>query len=355
MKKHEFIKDTDENGNETISVSDKPKRRLDLFPRLVCVLIAFIIWIWMVNLNDTDLTEKLTFEIEFAGVTLNDDNMMIIENGDEDIIIYGANKNKTSVTVQGSNRDIRRFEDENGTIKIDVTNLDLSKIGENGAFTIPFEFEIPEGSGIKLIESEPLEISFLADVYLEDVEIPLRAISSEELTNTGVLYKFTPEILGDNENETVKVSGPQKIVSQINSAKVLYDTNFVNSKDEMESEKFQIAFIGLDGKEIDAMNTVTYTTGGITVLVKSTATKWLNIRVDCESTDVQCIPSAETIEVSGPPSAIRLVQDEEYVIYVSQSDVKTEGYLHIPNIGVGNLTVKPTSGVLITFIVNSEK
>lgn len=355
MKKHEFIKDTDENGNEIISVSDKPKRRLDLIPRLICVLVAFIIWIWMVNLNDTDLTEKLTFDIELVGVTLNDDNMMIIENGDDDIIIYGVNRNKVSVTVQGSNRDIRRFEDENGKITIDAASLNLSDIAADGSFTIPFEFDLPEGSDLKIIESEPLEITFFADEYVENAEIPLRVASSEELSNTVIQYKFSPEITGWNENGTVNVSGPEKIISQIASVKVAYDANFVNSKDELELVGFPIEFIGVDGKEIDVMNSVTCNTDGVSVLVKANGTMTLNIHIDCKNENVEIKCSVNSIEVSGPPSAINQVRDEDYVITIGKSEAKAgTTIIHKPDLGIEGLTVKPTTGIPIEFIAKPE-
>ena len=68
MKQYQFMKDTDDNGNETVNVTYKPKRRLDLFARLACLLVALVIWLGMVNINETDVTETMVLKIEYVGL-----------------------------------------------------------------------------------------------------------------------------------------------------------------------------------------------------------------------------------------------------------------------------------------------
>lgn len=366
MKRHEFMKDLDENGNEIISVSDKPKRRLDLIPRLICVLVAFVIWIWMVNLNDTDLTEKLTFDIELVGVTLNDDNMMIVENGENDIIIYGISKNKVSVTVQGSNRDIRRFEDENGTIKIDVADLDLSKIDENGTYIEPFEFKMPEESGIKLIESEPLEVSFYADKFVENVPVSFSVLASGEIGNTGISYSFTHELEGV-EDGTIMLSGPAKIINQIHSVEAYYNRNFVNTKDALEKTKLDeldVKFFGKGTNEIITMGAVSYPKDSISVSVQATATKELTVTPVFENGNK--IPLTligdidEIIEISGLPTVINGIVETEYLITVTEEQVSAGEPIHfdlddLVPLKPGVEFTKPIRGITISFVPDTSE
>ena len=45
MKQHDFIKDSDTNGKDSIVIAQAKRRRLDLVARLICLVFAFVFWI----------------------------------------------------------------------------------------------------------------------------------------------------------------------------------------------------------------------------------------------------------------------------------------------------------------------
>ena len=45
MKHYEFMKDPDKEGSEAVSVEHTRKRKHDIGPKIVCLLIAIIIWV----------------------------------------------------------------------------------------------------------------------------------------------------------------------------------------------------------------------------------------------------------------------------------------------------------------------
>ena len=54
MKQYDFVSDVDESGKENVSVAHAPKRKkIDIAPMIICFFIALLIWIYMINLNDT--------------------------------------------------------------------------------------------------------------------------------------------------------------------------------------------------------------------------------------------------------------------------------------------------------------
>ena len=69
MKQYDFVSDIDENGKENVSVAYAPKRRkIDVVPMIICFFIALLIWIYMINLNDTGMTATMTIPVTIEGV-----------------------------------------------------------------------------------------------------------------------------------------------------------------------------------------------------------------------------------------------------------------------------------------------
>ncbi len=333
MKQYEFMKDTDENGNESVSVSYKPKRKLDLFPRLICLFVALIIWLWMVNFNDTDVTETMVLEIEYIGLdALEEDGMMI----------YGMDKNEITVTIKGSNRDIRKHESNEYKAVVDVSNLD--KIGQNNlAITITK----PSDSNVTIVESEPLNLSLMADIC-ETKVVPFDVFVTPAPDSGLLKYSYESSVEGD-VNE-ISITGPKTILDTINSARFSVNGNFVSSDNEMMFSDFPLLFLDKNLNEVDINNAVSYATDDIKVNVKAIAHKNIPLKVivSGEGSDLVAKPSTDSVEIWGVPSVIRDIND--YTITLEKAEIgKTATYNMTSDSFPDGVSVKENVVIIISF------
>ena len=306
MKQYELIKDTDENGNENISVSDKPKRRLDLVGRLVCLLIAVIIWLWTVNFNDTDVTETMVLKIQITGLDVLEDNGMMI---------YGLDKREITVTVKGSNRDLKKYKESEYKVTVDV-----GAINEVGQYTLPLSVTTPTGSSLTIAESEPLNVNFSTD-YIAEKTVPLdvQVINYPSLGLVSYTYEYQ---FADPESNSVTIRGPKTVIDSIETARFNVDGSFAMNTDSKTFSGFALSFldknlnpVNIDGTEID------YSTEEIEVNVDIFAHKQVPVRVEILDDKNKLIakPSSDAIEVWGAPSEIMVIS--EYVITIEKAEV----------------------------------
>ncbi len=303
MKQYEFMKDNDENGNDSVSVSYKPKSRLDLLPRLFCLIIALIVWLWMVNFNDTDVKETMVLKIEYIGLeALSDEQMMI----------YGMDKNEITITVKGSNRDIRKHDPEEYKATVDVTG-----IKETGQHTLPLTVKIPEDINVT-VESDPMNISLIADKILEK-DITFDARSLGLYSEPGISFSH---IVAQSTN-TVSVKGPEQILNMIYSARLNFDGSYVATEDTRIFTDFPLTFLDSNGFEVvDTYNSVQYSTSNIMVQAEAVAHKKINLKVEIMSQEGALIPklSTDSIEVWGIPTEIRKTNGD-YLINVEKAEI----------------------------------
>lgn len=306
MRKHEFIKDTDENGSETISVSDKPKRRLDLFPRLICVIIAFIVWIWMVNMNDTDLTESFVIKIQLVGQDVLEDNNMMV---------YGLDKQEITVTVKGANRNLQKYEaDEYKAI------VDVSELSEANDYTLPITITTPDENNLTVVESAHMTVSFKID-YVEEKEITYDVLASNAQDSGLVRYSYEYQFVDGTDNKII-IKGPKALVTNINSARLNVDGSFAFTSDEMLFEDFSLSFLD---KNLNPINigdsSIEYSTEEMSVLVKAIAHKEIDVKVIIlnEGKGLVARPDIKTVEIWGAPSLVKA--ESEYVIELDKAEL----------------------------------
>ena len=64
MKQKDFIKDAD---SDEIIISDVKKRKLDIVPRIICLIFAIFVWIYFVNINDSSVTATFKVKLDVSG------------------------------------------------------------------------------------------------------------------------------------------------------------------------------------------------------------------------------------------------------------------------------------------------
>ncbi len=308
MKQYGFVHDPDKRGDEAVSITNKPKRKLDLLPRLVCLFIALLIWLWMVNFNETDVTETMVLKISFVGLeSLENDGMMI----------YGLDKTEITVTVKGSNRDIKKHEPSEYSATVDVSAVDGI-----GQYTLPLSITIPSDSNVTVVESEPLNLSLMADLSATKT-VPFDVLVSNGQDSGLVKYSYQSTY----EVKEIEITGPKSIVDTISSGRFNVNGNFVSTSDEMDFSGFPLTFLDKNLSEVNVENTVNYSTEDIGVNVKAIAHKniLLSVKVLGEGGDLVAKPSTDSIEIWGVPSVVRDINN--YTIELEKAEIgKTATY-----------------------------
>lgn len=331
MKQYQFMKDTDESGNQTVNVSYKPKRKLDILARIICLFVALVIWLWIANFNQTDVTETMVLKIEYVGLeSLEKDGMMI----------YGMDKNEVTVTVKGSNRDIRRHDPKDYSVVADVSGID-----ETGAYTLPLTVKIPSDSKVT-VESDPsLNVSLLCDMSAEKT-IGFDVLVSNVQDSGLINYSFEN---AQSENE-ILIKGPKRVLDMINSARFNANGNFVSSADEMTFSDFPLMFLDKNLNEVNDGGTVEYTTENIVVNVAAIAHKNVAIDVNVlgEGSNLVKKLSTDSIEIWGVPSIIRTIKS--YTIVVKDAAIGKVVQHELTNDMLADgVNVKENTTIIISF------
>jgi len=297
MKQYQFIKDIDENGKESVNVSYKPKRRLDLFARLGCIFAALVIWLAIVNFNQTDVTETMVLKIEYVGL----ENL---EN--QGMMLYGMDKTEVTVTVKGSNRDIKKHDVSDYSVVVDVSNID-----EVGSYTLPLVVMIPTDSGATVESDSSFNVSLICDIA-DSKLIPFDVLVSNVQDGGPITYSYKYE---QSVNE-ILITGPQKVLSTISSARFNANGNFVSNADEMEYSDFPLVFLDKNLNEINGGDVVEYTTEGMNVTVSAVAHKSIPIEVIVNGSGKDLVKkiSTDSIEIWGAPSIVSEIKSYPIVV-----------------------------------------
>lgn len=299
MKQFDFRRDPEKDRGEGISVIHAPKRKLDIIPRLVCLVIATFIWIYMVNLNDTDVTTTMTLKVNVLGVEelRADDNMMI----------YGMDRDTVTITVQGSNRDLRKYSEADYYATVDV-----SEINKEGKHTLPVDVKTPAGSSISVIESDMQSINLYADYNVK------KSVRFEVLKGNMVMYTMFSYGI-EQSAYYIDVSGPRSMVDIIESAQYHIEGEFATSK---SFSGFALEFCDKNGDYVSFDDSVlSYSTADVTVKVNVTAQNTIPVVVKITGIGHDLIPHPEIKEVVVYGDPVILDQVKEYTVTLTDAIV----------------------------------
>lgn len=287
MKQYDFVVDSEKSGDESITVANTPKRRLDLIPRILCFLVALLVWLWMVNVNDTDVTETMILKINFEGIDK-------LENSG--MMVYGIDKSEIAVTIQGSNRDLKKYSESDYTVTVDV-----SKIGSAGQYNLPMTVKTPSETSLAVLNSEMLNVNLYVDLKMTKT-VPFDVLVGNPVVD------HTYNI--DKSANEIGITGPQSVIEKIESAKFRMDGSVATIHDNVEFSGFSLLFWDKNSEDVvyDA-NSIKYSTDDIDVKVEIIAQKSVSVALTVLGEGKELIPHAipDTVKLHGAPSVLKLI------------------------------------------------
>ena len=286
----------------------------------------------MVNFNDTDVTATMVLKIGYEGIEeLERDGMMI----------YGFDKNEIAVTVKGSNRDIRKYSADEYKVSVDVR-----EIAGVGKFTLPLKVTTPSGSSLSLVESEPLNVTLMADV--KSTKTVAFDVLVSGIQDAGIIrYSYESE---QNISE-IEVSGPKTVMDMISSARFNVNGSFVTTTDEMSFSDFPLMFLDKNFNEVVVDPTaMDYSTDYVTVNIRTIAHKSIpvSVSVEGEGSELVAKPSVDSVEIWGIPSKVKAT--DHYPIVVDKAEAgKTATYTVTNGDLPLGINVKENVTIIISF------
>ena len=160
---------------------------LQIIARIVCLLLAFAIWLYVID-NDSDDYEKtftlIAVEVE-GSETLADASNMSVINLEESAV---------SVTVRGKRSEINALTSEDFRAYVNVGGITTAD-----RHLVPVSVDLP--AGVERINTEPSAVNIYTDV-LASREVPVEVVPRYIIDSSYTIGKI------EKSADTVTVSGP---------------------------------------------------------------------------------------------------------------------------------------------------
>lgn len=256
-----------------------PKRWF--FSRILCFLLAFGIWIYVVNITTQDFEKTFNLiDIDIEGwEELEDNTNMSVVNLEE---------SKVSITVKGLRSDISKLSEKDFSAYIDV-----SKLQESGKHSLEVSVNLP--NTVSLVSKYPETVTISVDESIErqiGVEIEVTEYSMDNIYEMG-------QPASDVEFITVK--GPSDVVNRIKAAKV-----YINLGTVMTSTVIRTEAILVD-KSDNPIESVYLTVDNKSVTVTVPVTMEKTISLAC--TYLPGVSASEYSSVTVAPDTVKVKGD----------------------------------------------
>ncbi len=304
MKQMDFQKERDEKGRESVVIGRQRNRRIDLFPRLLCLLFAITIWIYCVNMNESDVTATFSVKLNVIGAESMSDGMSMYSM---------SNVPEVKITVKGTNRDINKYSASDYAAYIDVSQIDSV-----GWSTIKIITTAPENSSLTILSTDIDAVSVYADVATEAV-VPL------EIKQGNITHNANYEVSHELEDgvKSITIKGPKTLVDEITRVEHVIEGEFNKSK---TISGFSLNFYNKNGEPIVinnssemSPNSISYDTSNMKIHVSVKAPVVLKIKAIGNFANYIYTVDPVTTNVIGDPEMLNALSD--YIIDMGDKGV----------------------------------
>ena len=191
-RSHEAI--TSDDGGYVV----KKNKKLNIVALIVCVVVSFCIWLYVMNTQNNDYTKTFTITVEAINAERLED-----ETG---LSVFGMSETQASVTISGKKSDIQKYTERDFRAYIDVSAID-----QTGYASLNVAVELPT-SDVKLMTVEPQKVTVYAD-RMQTKTIDLVAYCNYG-ENDNKRFTF------DKDRQPIEISGPSAFVDKIFDAQV---------------------------------------------------------------------------------------------------------------------------------------
>lgn len=271
----------------------------DVIQRVFALLIAVFLWVYVMANDNSDIRQTLhDMTVRLEGVSVLNDNGLVILSGSNSVV---------DVEIYGPRSDVN-------TILQDYKNIlrptaDVDNITEPGEYELEYSVT-PNSLGTSTVSvsaKRPETISVVVD-RLSTASIPVNVQLTGQLATGFTLagYSASPD--------AITVRGPETILRQIKSAKVVYDVSSLTS-----SLQTNVTFTLLDENGDEVTNTYLAPDSPSTTLS-------INLRQEDEiqlTVELKDSPYLKSymVQTSIDPTGLKLVGDPEVIQGINQIEL----------------------------------
>ena len=233
---------------QTNSNGESVRRRLktsDLIPRLLCVVIAVVIWLYVMSNESPD------YERTFSGVTVSIENAALLQSESELSVISGYGE-RADITVTGKKSDLISY-----SLEDIVPSVDVGGITAPGKHQLAISVTAPDGCAVGSVSPTSIEVYIdkIAQKTLP-VVVNITKVQHEQSISLGVP---TPDVTA------VTVSGPASVIEAATRAVVDLELGELNTG---VTARGTLHVVTEDGVTVDnPYLTLSQTSVGVTVPV----------------------------------------------------------------------------------------
>lgn len=290
-------KNLPENIAEDVSPKKQSEKRWDILLRITSVLLAVLIWFWVVGFQSQITTRK------FSNISVHIENFNTLSSNGYSIL--GNRDFYIDVTLEGKNSDLNRINSSEIYASIDLQ--DIEQIGE-----VPLPVQIKDMNNVTVFEQSHSSITLYIDRRIQrEVAVTgeIVKISTETGTEVDELI-FTPEM--------VTVSGPEQLVNTISHAQIYVDLG-VNTIERSRNLKCDFILIDKKGDEV-TNRFITTNVNTIDVYVPVYITKDVPLRVNYK---YGYYDGNNNVNVKVTPEKIRLKGSPDYLNDLEEIIIET--------------------------------
>lgn len=289
----------------TVADGGSKKKNKHIFAKLMCLLSATVVWLYVMNLESTD------FERVFTQVPVVVDGVAQL-SAESDMSVISGYSNTVDVIVSGKKSEVQALSAEDIRVSVDVSALQ-----EAGKFTVPVQIQLPDN--FTAVNESLLSAEIYVDVDTTR-EIPVRIINLDYIVSSS--YTMGEPVLS---HETVTVTGPQQVLELIDCAALEFDLGNVTTSTTMVGTPH---LVDEDGMRISNPY-VRFETTEITVGIPVETTRAVKLTCSYTVPDLVNLWMVEfapaTVTVVGDP--MLLASLEEISVYELSTDVKAGEYV----------------------------
>jgi|GEM_PF-412321 len=186
----------------------KPKRKLNIVPKVVCLLFAVLIWYYVMQVDNPDYQQTI------SGIKVNLVNTDELNN--RGLSIFTGTSYNADITVRGKKSVINQYTSDDISINADV----LQNYPTTGEQSLELSVTLP--SSLSLVDQGNTITVFIDEKT--SVNVPVTAVRDGGKFSTDYEYgTIIPEF------SEINVSGPKTIISNVDHAVVTADLSGITN------------------------------------------------------------------------------------------------------------------------------
>lgn len=178
----------------------KKNKNINILAFIGCILLAFIMWVYVMNVKMSDNTKTFSIVPDIKG-----ESALLNDTG---LSVFGTISDTVKITIKGTKAELQKYSEKDFKVYVDVSSVD-----ETGLTPLSVMVESPSAA-LTVVSVEPGIFAVMIDKRVTK-EVPLVVLPTK--SESGLLLQ--PNV------EKIKISGPQSYVERVVAARSFVDVS----------------------------------------------------------------------------------------------------------------------------------